>query len=125
MSGKQVSGYCRSMVLIILIMLALCVTAASAATLSDNLVAGKVTQLVTTTAPASATCPSGYECMTEADAAAQLGNYDKSPDGAVCGYKQSTTAVALIRVPQYCAKKRETAPGSRWKQARVRAPPRP
>ena len=65
------SGYCRSTVLVILIMLALCVTAASAATLSNSLIVGKVTQtfeIVTTTAPASATCPTGCSCMMESAA---------------------------------------------------------
>lgn len=104
------SGYCRSTVFSVLIILALCVTAASAATLSNNLVVSKVTQtfeLATTTAPAYAPCPSGYDCLTEADAAAQLGTYTKSSD-AVCGYKQNTaTAIAVIRTPQYCVKKTE------------------
>jgi hypothetical protein len=96
------------MVFILWFILALCVTAASAATLSNNLVASKVTQLVTTTAPTYATCPTGYDCMTDADAVARFGNnYDTAPAG-ICGYKQSTTAVALMRIPQYCVKQKTT-----------------
>lgn len=108
MSGKQLSGYCRTTALIILILLALCVTAASAATLNSNLVASKVTLApVTTATPAYVTCPAGYDCMTLVDAAAQLGTYAKYSD-AICGYKQSTaTLAAVVRIPQYCVKKTE------------------
>lgn len=90
--------------------LALCVTVASAATLNPNLVYSKVTQIqITTTTPeVYATCPAGYDCMTSADATAQLGTYAKYSD-AVCGYKQSTaTLAAVVQIPQYCVKKVET-----------------
>ena len=108
MDKKQTSGHCRSPAFFLLILLALCVTAASAATLNSNLVVSRATlQIATTTAPVYATCPAGYDCMTEVDATSQFRTYAKYSD-AVCGYKQSTTAVALIRVPQYCVKKTET-----------------
>ena len=109
MSGNQMSGHCRLIVLSVILLLALCATASGAATVNPNLVAYKVTDLVTVTAaPVYASCPSGYDCLTDADAAAQLGTYTKYSD-AVCGYKQNTaTAVAVIRVPQYCVKKSGT-----------------
>jgi hypothetical protein len=108
MNKKQTSGHCRSTAFFLFIFLVLCVTAASAATLNSNLVVSRATlQIATTTAPVYATCPAGYDCMTDADATSQLGSYAKYSD-AVCGYKQSTTAVALIKAPQYCVKKTET-----------------
>ena len=94
-----------------MVILALCGTAASAALTNVNPVYNVVTpvyQIVTTTAPVSATCPAGYNCMTDADATAQLGTYTKYSD-AVCGYKQSTaTVAAVVRIPEYCVKNVET-----------------
>ena len=113
MSRKQMSGYCRLTIFSFLIIMALCFTAASAATLNTNIVDSKVTQTLQVvtipvrTVPVYETCPTGYDCMTDADATAQLGTYAKWSD-AVCGYKQSTAAVAVIRVPMYCVKKTET-----------------
>jgi len=108
MDKKQTSGHCRSTAFFLFIFLALCVTVASAATLNSNLVVSRATlQIATTTAPVYATCPAGYDCMTDADATARLGTYAKYSD-AVCGYMQSTTAMALIKAPQYCVKKTET-----------------
>lgn len=105
------SGYCRSTVFSLIIILALCVTAASAATLNTNLVYSKVTQTLqipATIVPVYAICPAGYDCMTDADATAQLGTYTKYSD-AVCGYKQSTaTLAAVVRIPEYCVKNVET-----------------
>jgi hypothetical protein len=78
MLKKQTSGYCRSIVFSVIVILVLCVTTASAATPNTNLVANGVTVLpVTTAAPAYTTCPYGYDCMTESDAVAQLGSYAK------------------------------------------------
>jgi hypothetical protein len=92
----------------IVIILALCVAAAGAATVNTNLVVSKATlQIATITPQVYATCPTGYECMTEADATSQLGTYTKYSD-AICGYKQSTaTFTAVVRTPQYCVKKVE------------------
>lgn len=99
-----------------IVILALCVMAVSAATLNPNLVYNKIT--VTTTSqiydiakPAEySLCPVGYDCLTEADAAAQLGTYEKYSD-TVCGYKQSTaTMAAVVRTPKYCVKKKEVTP---------------
>jgi hypothetical protein len=110
---KQMSGHSRLTIFSFLIILALCFTAASAATLNTNIVYSKVTQTLQVvtipvrTVPVYETCPTGYDCMTDADATAQLGTYAKWSD-AVCGYKQSTAAVAVIRVPMYCVKKTET-----------------
>ena len=81
-----------------MVILALCVTAASAALTNVNPAYNVVTpvyQIVTTTAPVYATCPAGYTCMTDADATAQLGTYTKYSD-AVCGYKQNTATVAQL-----------------------------
>ena len=90
-------------------MLALCVTAASAATMNTNIVAARVTlSPVTTATSAYATCPAGYDCLTEADATSQLGTYLKYSN-AICGYKVNTaTLAAVIRTPQYCVKKAAT-----------------
>ena len=107
MPRKQMNGYCRSTVFSLIFILALCITVASAASLSNNLVVSRVTQtfaIATINAPAYATCPAGYTCMTDADATAQLGTYAKYSD-AVCGYKQSTaTLAAVVRIPEYCVK---------------------
>jgi hypothetical protein len=110
MNKKRMSGYCHLTVISVVILLALCVTAAGAASLSNSLVVSKVTptfEVVTTTAPAYASCPTGYDCLTDADATAQLGSFARYSD-AVCGYKQNTaTLAAVIRTPQYCVKKTE------------------
>ena len=49
------------------------------------------------------TCPAGFECMSEATAKQNYGNYQKSSD-TVCGYDQYTAA----QVPKYCIAKAET-----------------
>src|SRR5512137_2494059 len=98
MSGKQLSGYCRSTALIILILLALCVTAASAAALNPNLVSSKVTQIqiATTTAPVQTTCPTGCSCMPESRAkVAFKGVYEK------CGNQPCYTPVTSAAQESY------------------------
>ena len=94
-----------------MVILALCATVAGAASLSNDLVVSRITQISqipVTIAPVYAICPAGYDCMTDADAMAQLGTYAKYP-GAVCGYKQSTaTMAAVVQIPEYCVKKVET-----------------
>jgi hypothetical protein len=71
MSGKHVSGHCRWTVFSLIIILALFVTAASAASINTNVVYNKVTQTLqirTTTAPVQTTCPTGCSCMPESRA---------------------------------------------------------
>jgi hypothetical protein len=92
---------------VFMVILTLCVTAAGAASLSNNLVVSRVTQtfqIATTTAPVYATCPSGYTCLTDADATALFGTYARYSD-AVCGYHQNTGVLAaVVREPEYCVK---------------------
>jgi len=99
-----------------IVILALCVTAVSAVTLNPNIVYNKITATTTSqiydiAKPADySLCPVGYDCLTESDAAAQLGTYEKYSD-TVCGYKQSTaTMTAVVRTPKYCVKKKEVTP---------------
>ncbi len=116
MVKKQASEYCRSTGFFFLLILILCIAAASAATLNTNLVNTRITttttsQIADMVKPAdSLRCPVGYDCLTDADAAAQLGSFEKYSD-TVCGYKQSTaTMAAVVRTPEYCVKKKELTP---------------
>lgn len=99
---------CRLTVCSFLVILILCGTAAGAASLNPGIGYSKVTpyQIATMTPELYPSCPAGYDCMTEADAAASFGSYSKNSP-AVCGYTQSMTTMAVIRVPMYCVKKAE------------------
>jgi hypothetical protein len=109
MDTNRMRRYGRSTVFALLIILALCVTAAGAATLEVNpaLKVTKTFAIATTTAPALAACPDGYVCLTDAEATTQFGTYSRYSD-AICGYGQNTaTLAAVAQVPKYCVKRSE------------------
>lgn len=111
MDKKRTSGHYRSTVFLLFVILALSVTAASAALTNVNPAYNVITpvyQIVTTTAPVYAFCPDGYVCLSDAAATARYGTYGKYSD-AVCGYTQNpATLAAVIQVPEYCVKQTTT-----------------
>lgn len=53
-------------------------------------------------------CPTGCECLTEAQAKEKFNdNYEKCSEDA-CGYEYSQTITAAIKIPKYCFKQKTT-----------------